>query len=43
MNWLFELQKASPIAHAVLVLAAVAILGLGLGSLKVRSVGLWPL
>ena len=40
MKWLFDLQTASPIAHAVLVLAAVAILGLALGSIKVRNIGL---
>ena len=40
MKWLNELQTLSPIAHAVLVLAAVAILGLALGSIKVRRIGL---
>ena len=40
MKWLADLQTLSPIAHAVLVLAAVAILGLTLGSLKVRSIRL---
>ncbi len=40
MKWLFDLQTASPIAHAVLVLAVVGMLGLALGSLKVRNLGL---
>jgi putative transport protein len=40
MKWLIDLQTVSPIAHAVLVLAAVGMLGLALGSVKVRSIGL---
>jgi putative transport protein len=40
MKWLADLQTVSPIAHAILVLAAVGMLGLALGSVKVRSIGL---
>lgn len=40
MKWFLDLQTTLPIAHAVLVLAGVAVLGLALGSLKVRKIGL---
>lgn len=40
MTWLFELHKTQPIAHAVGLLAFVCVLGMGLGSLKFRGVGL---
>lgn len=40
MTWLFELHKTQPIAHAVGVLALVCVLGMGLGSLKFRGIGL---
>lgn len=40
MNWLTELVSHHPVAHAVLVLSAVAALGLALGSLKIRGIGL---
>ena len=40
MNWLFELHKTQPIAHAVGVLAFVCVLGMALGSLKFRGIGL---
>lgn len=40
MNWLFELQKAQPIAHAIGVLTLVCVLGMALGSLKFRGIGL---
>src|SRR3954468_19313725 len=40
MNWLFELHKTQPIAHAVGVLAVVCVLGMALGSLKFRGIGL---
>src|SRR4051794_34975645 len=40
MNWLFELHKTQPIAQAVGMLAAVCVLGMALGSLKFRGIGL---
>src|SRR6187200_3224700 len=40
MNWLFELYKTQPIAHAVGVLAFVCVVGMALGSLKFRGIGL---
>src|SRR6187397_1602505 len=40
MNWLFELHKTQPIAHAVGLLAVVCVLGMALGSLKFRGIGL---
>ncbi|MEO7934042.1 MAG: putative transporter [Chthoniobacterales bacterium] len=40
MNWLTELIHGQSMAHAVLILAVVAVLGLGLGSLKIKGIGL---
>jgi putative transport protein len=40
MSWLFELHQTQPIAHAVGVLAFVCVLGMALGSLKWRGIGL---
>lgn len=40
MSWLFELHKTQPVAHAIGVLAFVCILGMALGSVKLRGVGL---
>jgi putative transport protein len=40
MGWLFELHKTQPIAHAVGVLAFVCVLGMALGSVKFRGIGL---
>ena len=40
MSWLFELHQTQPIAHAVGVLAFVCALGMALGSLKWRGIGL---
>ena len=40
MSWLFELHKTQPIAHAVGVLAFVCVVGMALGSLKFRGIGL---
>jgi len=40
MSWLFELHKTQPVAHAVGVLAFVCVVGMALGSLKYRGVGL---
>jgi putative transport protein len=40
MSWLFELHQTQPIAHAIGVLALVCVLGMALGSLKFRGIGL---
>jgi putative transport protein len=40
MSWLFELPKTQPIAHAIGVLAFVCVVGMALGSLKFRGIGL---
>jgi putative transport protein len=40
MNWLLELHKTQPIAHAIGVIAFVCVVGMALGSLKLRGVGL---
>lgn len=40
MNWLFELHKTQPIAHAVGLLAFVCVAGMALGSLKFQGIGL---
>jgi putative transport protein len=40
MGWLFELHKTQPIAHAVGVLTFVCVLGIALGSVKFRGIGL---
>jgi len=40
VNWLFELHKTQPIAHAIGALAFVCVLGMALGSLKFRGIGL---
>jgi putative transport protein len=40
MGWLFDLHKTQPIAHAIGVLAFVCVLGMALGSIKVRGIGL---
>jgi putative transport protein len=40
MSWLFELHQTQPIAHTVGVLAFVCVLGMALGSLKFRGIGL---
>src|SRR6478609_8253618 len=40
MGWLFELHEAQPIAHAIGVLTLVCVLGMALGSLKFRGIGL---
>ena len=37
---IFELHKAQPIAHAVGVLAFVCVIGMALGSAKVKGIGL---
>jgi putative transport protein len=38
MGWLFELHKTQPIAHAVGLLAFVSVVGMALGSVKVKGV-----
>jgi len=40
MSWLFELHKTQPVAHAIGALAFVCVLGMSLGSLKFRGIGL---
>lgn len=40
MDWLVQLIHGESIAHAVLVLSAVAALGLALGSFKIKGIGL---
>src|SRR3954466_10610441 len=40
MDWLFELHRTQPIAHAIGALAFVCVLGMALGSLKFRGIGL---
>src|SRR3954469_16573198 len=40
MNWLFELHKVQPIAFAIGLLALVCVIGMALGSLKFRGIGL---
>src|SRR5678815_1044192 len=40
MTWLQQLNETQPIAHAVAMLACVCVLGMALGSLKFRGIGL---
>ena len=40
MGWLFELHRTQPIAHAIGALSFVCVIGMALGSLKVRGIGL---
>jgi putative transport protein len=40
MGWLFDLNRTQPIAHAIGALSFVCVLGMALGSLKFRGVGL---
>ena len=40
MSWLFELHRTQPIAHAIGIIACVCVLGMALGSLKFRGIGL---
>jgi putative transport protein len=39
MNWLFELHRTQPVAHAIGAFAFVCVLGMALGSLKFRGIG----
>jgi putative transport protein len=40
MNWLFQLNGAETVSHAIGILALVCMAGLALGSIKLRGVGL---
>src|SRR6185436_3607976 len=40
MSWLSDLHQTQPVAHAVGLLAVVCVLGMALGSLKFRGIGL---
>src|SRR6187401_2449130 len=40
MSWLFDLHRTQPIAYAIGVFAIVCVLGMGLGSLKFKGIGL---
>jgi putative transport protein len=40
MSWLFDLSRSQPIAHAIGILAFVCVVGMALGSLKFRGIGL---
>ena len=40
MSWLFELHRTQPVAHAIGALSFVCIVGMMLGSLKFRGIGL---
>ena len=40
MDWLFELPRTQPVAHAIAALCFVALLGMAFGSLKFRGIGL---
>ncbi len=40
MNWILELQRTQTVAHTVLVLSVVTVLGLALGQIRFRGLGL---
>lgn len=40
MSWLFELHQTQPVAHAIGVIAFICVLGMALGSIKFRGIGL---
>src|SRR5213596_179283 len=40
MSWLFDVREPEPVAHAIGALAFVCVLGMALGSLKFRGIGL---
>lgn len=40
MRWFFELHRTQPVAHAIGVLSFVCVLGMALGSMKFRGIGL---
>jgi len=39
MSWLFDLHETQPVAHAIGALAFVCVLGMALGSVKFRGIG----
>lgn len=40
MDWIAQLREAQPVAHAIIVLALAAMLGLAFGSIKIRGISL---
>jgi putative transport protein len=40
LNWLFQLHTTQPVAQAIGMLALVCVAGMGIGSVKVRGIGL---
>jgi putative transport protein len=40
MNWLFDLYQTNPTAQAIAIIALVCMVGMALGSVKVRGIGL---
>ena len=40
MDWIFDLHHTQPVAHAVGVISLVCVLGMALGSVKCRGIGL---
>jgi putative transport protein len=40
MDWLFDLQRTSPTAHAIAILSLVCVAGMSLGSIQVRGIKL---
>lgn len=40
MNWLLELHRTQPVAHAVGMLSFVCVIGMSIGSIRVRGIGL---
>jgi len=40
MDWLFNMPEASPVAYAMLLMSAICVIGMAVGSLRFRGVGL---
>lgn len=40
MNWLFDLYRTNPTAQAIVIIALVCMIGMALGSIKFRGIGL---
>jgi putative transport protein len=40
MNWLLELHETQPIAHTIGLISAVCLVGMALGSIKFRGIGM---
>lgn len=40
LDWLTQIEKAQPVVYAVLIISVVAAIGLAIGSIKVRGVGI---